>query len=151
METVIRGAVIYFVLLIVLRLSGRRTITQMTPFDLVLLLIVAETTQQALLGNDFSLTNAFVLIVVLFTLDIGLSYIKLWFPKAGLVMDGSPTVLIALGKPDYKQIRKSRVTLDDISVAAREQHGLERLDQIKFAVLEADGDLSIIPESSAAT
>lgn len=150
METVIRGAVIYFVLLIVLRLSGRRTITQMTPFDLVLLLIVAETTQQALLGNDFSLTNAFVLIVVLFTLDIGLSYIKLWFPKAGLVMDGSPTVLIALGKPDYKQIKKSRVTLDDISVAAREQHGLERLDQIRFAVLEADGDLSIVPESSAA-
>lgn len=151
METVIRGAFIYFVLLIVLRLSGRRTITQMTPFDLVLLLIVAETTQQALLGNDFSLTNAFVLIVVLFTLDISLSYIKLWFPKAGLVMDGSPTVLIALGKPDYKQIRKSRVTLDDISVAAREQHGLERLDQIRFAVLEADGDLSIIPESSAAS
>nr|WP_219993646.1 YetF domain-containing protein [Asticcacaulis tiandongensis] len=123
----------------------------MTPFDLVLLLIVAETTQQALLGNDFSLTNAFVLIVVLFTLDIGLSYIKLWFPKAGLALDGSPTVLIALGKPDYKQIRKSRVTLDDISVAAREQHGLERLDQIRFAVLEADGDFSIIPESSAET
>lgn len=146
MESVIRGAAVYFVLLVILRLSGRRTLTQMTPFDLVLLLIVAETTQQALLGNDFSLTNSVILIVVLFTLDIGLSYIKMWFPKVGLVLDGSPTVLVSQGQPDFDRIRKARVTLDDILVAGREQHGLERFDQIRFAVLEADGALSIVPE-----
>jgi len=80
METVIRGATIYFVLLIALRLSGRRTVAQMTPFDLVLLLIIAETTQQALLGDDFSLTTATLLIIVLFGVDIGLSYVKEWAP-----------------------------------------------------------------------
>lgn len=149
MESVIRGAGVYIVLLVVLRLSGRRTMAQMTPFDLVLLLIVAETTQQALLGNDFSLTNAFVLIIVLFSMDIALSYIKTWIPGLGLTLDGSPTVLISMGKPDLKHIKKARLTLEDINVAAREQFGLERLDQIRFAVLEADGGLSIIPEPSA--
>lgn len=148
MESVIRGAAVYFILLIILRLSGRRTLTQMTPFDLVLLLIVAETTQQALLGNDFSLTNSVILIVVLFTLDIGLSYVKMWLPKVGLIIDGSPTVLISAGKPDFDNIRKARVTLDDIMVAGREQHGLQRFDQIRFAVLEADGALSIVPQET---
>lgn len=148
METVIRGAALYFILLIVLRLSGRRTLTQLTPFDLVLLLIVAETTQQGLLGNDFSLINSLILIVVLFGIDITLSYAKRENPKLGLMLDGSPTVLISLGKPDMKKIRLARVTLDDIMTSAREQHGLERLDQVRFAVLEADGDISIVPESS---
>lgn len=76
METVLRGAAIYFILLIALRLSGRRTVAQMTPFDLVLLLIIAGTTQQALLGDDFSIINAALLIIVLFSLDIGLSYLS---------------------------------------------------------------------------
>lgn len=76
MESVVRGAAIYVVMLIVIRLSGRRTLAQMRPFDLVLILIVSETTQQALLGEDFSVINALVLILTLFTLDIALSYIK---------------------------------------------------------------------------
>ena len=63
MESVLRGIAIYITLLVILRLSGRRTLSQMTPFDVVLLLIVAETTQQALLGDDFSLANAIVLIL----------------------------------------------------------------------------------------
>ena len=75
MESVIRGVAIYLVLLVIIRLSGRRTMAQATPFDFVLLLIVAETTQQALLGDDFSITNAIVLIVTLFLMDIGFSYL----------------------------------------------------------------------------
>src|SRR3546814_191112 len=71
----------------------------MTPFDLVLLLIVAETTQQALLGGDFSITNAAILIVTLFTIDIALSYVKQWLPRIGLLIDGTPTVLICDGSP----------------------------------------------------
>ena len=66
MESVFRGAAVYFILLMILRLSGRRSVAQMTPFDLVLLLIIAETTQQALLGDDFSIINAALLIIVLF-------------------------------------------------------------------------------------
>ena len=145
MESVIRGAAVYFILLIALRLSGRRTVAQMTPFDLVLLLIIAETTQQALLGDDFSITKAAILIVVLFSLDIGLSSVKEWAPRLARVIDGTPTVLISDGKPDLRALARARVSLDDVLTTARQQHGLARLDQIRSAVLEADGAVSIIP------
>lgn len=145
MESVIRGAAVYFFLLLILRFSGRRTVAQMTPFDLVLLLIIAETTQQALLGDDFSITNSIVLIVVLFGIDIALSYIKQWAPNLARVLDGAPTVLITDGKPDLRALHRSRVSLEDVLTAARQNQGLERLEQIKSAILEADGALSVIP------
>ncbi|PLU83225.1 hypothetical protein BMJ22_06450, partial [Sinorhizobium medicae] len=109
------------------------------------LLIIAETTQQALLGDDFSIVNASLLILTLFGVDIVLSYLKQWSPKIALVLDGTPTVLIANGNVDDRALKRARVNIDDILVAAREQQGLARLDQIKFAVLEADGGISIIP------
>ncbi len=145
MDSVARGITIYFILLVALRLSGRRTVAQMTTFDFVLLLIIAETTQQALLGDDFSIVNATLLILTLFSVDIVLSYVKQWSPRIALFLDGTATVLIADGKVDERALRRARVNLEDILVAAREQQGLARLDQIKFAVLEADGGISIIP------
>jgi uncharacterized membrane protein YcaP (DUF421 family) len=147
MESVLRGAAIYAILLVILRVSGRRTTAQMTPFDFVLLLIVAETTQQALLGDDFSITNAAVLIITLFTIDIVLSHIKQRFPRAGLVIDGAPTILVHDGRPDERALNRTRIDLADVLAAAREQQGLERLDQIKFAILEVNSGISIVPKS----
>ncbi|PZO00595.1 MAG: hypothetical protein DCF30_09300 [Hyphomicrobiales bacterium] len=146
METVLRGVAIYVVLLLIVRLSGRRTLAQMTPFDLVLLLIIAETTQQALLGNDFSITNAFVLIVTLFGIDIGLSYLKKRHTGLSLVIDGTPTILLSHGQPDERALKRARVSVEDVLKAARIQQGLESLHQIKFAVLEASGEISIVPK-----
>jgi uncharacterized membrane protein YcaP (DUF421 family) len=145
MESVIRGLSVYIFLLVIIRLSGRRSLAEITAFDLVLLLIVAETTQQALLGDDFSLINCFVLILTLFVCDILLSYLKEWSPRTARVLDGSPTVLISLGQPDEKALRGARVDLTDVLESARAQHGIERLDQIKFAVLEVGGNISIVP------
>lgn len=145
MDSVIRGALIYIIMLVIIRISGRRTMAEATPFDFVLLLIVAETTQQALLGDDFSLTNAVVLIMTLFGIDIALSYAKRWFPRLALVLDGRPTLLIADGQIDRRALKKARMDESDILVAARSQHGLERMEQIKHAVLETDSGISIIP------
>jgi len=147
MDSVLRGAAIYVVLLVILRLSGRRTTAQMTPFDLVLLLIVAETTQQALLGDDFSITNAVILIITLFSIDIVLSYVKQWSPRTGLLIDGTPTVLIHNGQPDVRALARARVSIEDVLATAREQQGLERLDQIKFAILEAGSGISVVPKA----
>lgn len=147
MDSVIRGLSVYVVLLVIVRLSGRRTLAQMTAFDFVLLLIVAETTQQALLGDDFSITNAVLLIVTLFAADIGLSYVKGRMPGAERWIDGVPTVLLAEGRLDERAMRRARVKADDILAAAREQQGLERLDQVKFAVLENGGGISILPKA----
>jgi len=108
-------------------------------------LIVAETTQQALLGDDFSITNATILIITLFTLDVALSHIKQWLPRAGLLIDGTPTILVCDGKPDQRALARARVSIEDLLAAAREQQGLERLDQIKFAILEAGSGISVVP------
>ena len=145
METVLRGLSVYLVLLLVTRFSGRRTLGEMTTFDFVLLLIVAETTQQALLGDDFSIFNSFVLIVVLFGADIFLSYAKEWSPRLAVWLDGQPTVLMSAGNLDTRALSRARVGVAEILEAARTQHGLERLDQINFAVLEASGHISIVP------
>ncbi|MBM0169898.1 DUF421 domain-containing protein [Altererythrobacter sp. C41] len=149
MDSIIRGVAIYLLLVVIIRASGRRTMAQATPFDFVLLLIVAETTQQALLGDDFSITNAVLLIVTLFMLDIGLSYLKRWSPAVSKVIDGRPTFLIHDGKIDERALRKTRMDTADIMMSARAQHGLERLDQIKHAVLENDAGITIIPRPSS--
>jgi uncharacterized membrane protein YcaP (DUF421 family) len=145
METVIRGAAIYLFLLVIIRASGRRTLAEATPFDFILLLIIAETTQQALLGDDFSITNALVLIVTLVVIDIGLSYVKRWFSVASRLVEGTPTVLIHEGKVDERALKRSRVDIQDVLTAARTRQGLESLDEIKHAVLETDSGISIIP------
>lgn len=149
MDSVVRGAMIYLIMLVIIRISGRRTMAQATPFDFVLLLIVAETTQQALLGDDFSMTNAAVLIVTLFGIDIGLSYIKRWVPWIADLLDGRPTLLVCIGEIDRRALRKARIDVSDIMVAARAQHGIDSLGQVKHAVLETDSGISIIPAKSS--
>jgi uncharacterized membrane protein YcaP (DUF421 family) len=146
MESVLRAAAIYIVLLIVFRIAGRRTLSEMTSFDFVLLLIIGESTQQALLGEDFSLTNALIVIVTLLTLDIAISIWKQRSSGAERFIEGVPTVLVDNGKPLKHLMDKARVRDDEILEAARQTQGLERMDQIKYAVLEVSGGISIIPK-----
>jgi uncharacterized membrane protein YcaP (DUF421 family) len=136
MESVLRGLAIYFALLLIVRLSGRRTLAQMTPFDLVIILVISETTQQAMLANDFSITNAILLILTLF--------LKKWSPPAGRVIDGVPVILVANGAIDREALRGCRLQVDDILEAARTQQGIEEMREIRFAILEVSGAISII-------
>jgi len=129
----------------ILRLSGRRTLGEMTSFDFVLLLIIAETTQQALLGDDFSVTNALLLITTLVGIDIVISYLKTRFDMVDRIVDGLPMVIVEHGQPLRERLKKSRLDEHDILAAARRLQGLERMEQIKYAVLETDGGISIIP------
>ena len=146
MDSVLRGVIIYFILLVILRVSGRRTLGQMTTFDFVLLLIIAETTQQALLGEDFSLTNAGLLIVTLIAVDIGLSLLRERWPRLNRIIEGLPLILVEDGRPIKERVDQSRVGEEDILAAARQSQGIERMEQIKYAVLERNGGISIIPK-----
>jgi uncharacterized membrane protein YcaP (DUF421 family) len=146
MDSVLRGVIVYFILLVILRVSGRRTLGQMTTFDFVLLLIIAETTQQALLGEDFSLTNAGLLIVTLIGIDIGLSLLRERWPRLNGLIEGLPLILVEDGRPIKERVDQSRVGEEDILAAARESQGIERMEQIKYAVLERNGGISIIPK-----
>jgi uncharacterized membrane protein YcaP (DUF421 family) len=145
MESVIRPALVYLFLLLLLRLTGARTLAQITSFDFVLLLIISEATQQALIGEDNSMINGAVVVSTLIGLNILMSLLKQrskWFDR---VIDDIPLVIVADGKPLKDRMDKARVDEDDVLDAARENHGLERLEQIRHAILERDGQISIIP------
>jgi uncharacterized membrane protein YcaP (DUF421 family) len=145
MESVLRPTFVYLFVLVLLRLTGRRTLAQITTFDFVLLLIISEATQQALIGVDNSMINSAIVVSTLIGLNIVMSLLKQrsqWFDR---LLDDIPLVIVADGKPLKDRMAKARVDEDDVLDAARELHGLERMDQIRHAVLERDGQISIIP------
>ena len=98
MESVIRGAIVYLFLLVVLRISGKRTLAQVTTFDFAVLLIISETTQQAMIRNDNSITHAALLIITLIGIDIGFSLLKQRFPRLERWVDDIPLVILVNGK-----------------------------------------------------
>src|SRR5215211_2980496 len=116
MDSVLKALLIYVVLWLLIRISGRRTLAELSTFDLILFLIIGGATQRALIGQDYSLINAFVVITTLIVIDI----------------------LVGLVERDFSLINK-------IIERARTLHGLETLEQIKYAILEASGEISIIP------
>jgi uncharacterized membrane protein YcaP (DUF421 family) len=148
MDSIIRAAVTYLFVWLALRISGKRSFSEMTTFDFVMLLIISETTQAALLDNDNSLTNSFLLISTFIGLELILSKVKQRFARAERIMDGTPVVVIEDGKLHRDRLKEERIDESDIMVYARETQGLERLDQIKFAVLEKSGGISVIPKKS---
>lgn len=146
MDTILRAAAIYAALLVVLRIGGKRTLGQTTTFDFVMLLIIAETTQQALLGDDFSVTNALLLIATIVGLDIAFSLMKRRSPKLDRLVEGVPMVIVENGKPLLDRMEKARVDEEDVLAAARESQGLKHMDQIEYAVLERSGGISVVPK-----
>jgi uncharacterized membrane protein YcaP (DUF421 family) len=146
MESVVRGICVYLFLLIVFRIAGKRTLSEATAFDLVLLLIISETTQQALVDNDHSMTNSALLILTLIGIDILLSFLKQRVPALDPILDGTAVIVVRDGKVLKDRIDHERIDTNDILEAAREQQGLERLDQIKLAVLERGGQISVVPK-----
>ena len=147
MESVIRAGAVYFIMLVIFRLAGHRSIAQLTAFDFVLLLIVSEAIQQAMITSDSSLTNAFLLVVTLVGLDIMMSLWKQRSPRVEKILDGVPVLIMENGKLHHDRMKRERVDEGDILASARERHGVERLDQVKHAVVEATGGISVIPRN----
>jgi uncharacterized membrane protein YcaP (DUF421 family) len=149
MEPVIRALVVYLFLLLIFRISGKRTLSETSAFDLVLLLIISETVQHALVDGDHSMTNAALLIVTLVGIDILLSFIKRWSPAADAWLDGLPLIILRRGKPIEDRMQRERLDDADILEAGREKFGLKTLDEMEYAVLEAHGDITIVPKAQS--
>ncbi len=147
MDAVLRAGAIYLVLLILFKLSGRRSLAQLTTFDFVLLLIIGEATQQALLGEDFSVTNMVLVVATLIVLDVGASLLKRRNDRLARLLEGSPTIIVEDGVLMQWRMDKARLTLDDVMESAQES-GLERLEQIRYAIVERNGKISIIQRSA---
>jgi uncharacterized membrane protein YcaP (DUF421 family) len=146
MNPVLRGAVIYLFLLLLFRIMGKRSLSESTTFDFVLLLIISEVTQQALVGQDYSLTGALILIVTLISIDLIFTLTKEKFPFFGKIAEGASLIIVDQGKPLKKRMEKCKVSEEDILESARTSFGLEKMEQIRYAIIEKDGTISIIPE-----
>jgi uncharacterized membrane protein YcaP (DUF421 family) len=134
--------------LVIFRLAGERTLANLTTFDFVLLLIIAEATQQGLIGDDFSVTKVFLVVTTLVGIDIGLSLLKERFPRLDKLIEAVPVVIVEDGRPLMDRMRRARIDESDVLTAARERQGLQRMDQIMYAILERTGEISIIPKKS---
>ncbi len=148
MESVIRAVIIYGFLLLIFRVLGKRTLAEVTTFDVALLLIISEATQPGLMGQDSSLTNSMIVIATLLGLDTLVGRISDRAPLLQQVLQDTPLVLIEDGRILQDRLDKEGVDLEEIMAAARQSQGLERLEQIKYAVLERTGGISIIPKQS---
>lgn len=145
MDAVLRALAIYGFLMVIFRVTGKRSLSQITTFDFVLLLIISEATQQAMLGDDFSLTTALIVITTFVLIDIGFSLLQRTVPALGPLLEDVPLILVDNGRIVQRHLDKSRISKEDILEAAREKQGLERMEQVKYAVLERTGSISIVP------
>jgi uncharacterized membrane protein YcaP (DUF421 family) len=135
--------------LMIFRLSGKRTLADVTTFDLVLTLIISESIQQALIGTDNSLVNGLLVVMTLVSLDILISVLKRRFPRLDKTLEGMPLTVYHDGRRLEQGLRRERVTEEDILAAARELQGLDRLEDIRKAVIERTGRITIVPAKRA--
>lgn len=146
METVIRVFVIFLVVTFGLRIVGKRTFGQLAPADLVVLMLIPEFFQQAVAREDFSMTNAIVAVSTLLLLTVVVDTLSYRFPRIGNVVNGSPVTVVSHGYVRTDRIHKERLSPDEI-LDAMHRSGLERMEQVKWAVLYPDGTVAVVPWS----
>ena len=150
-SVVLRALLVYGFVLLVMRLAGKRTLAEMSTFDLVVVLIISEAIQPAMTADDTRMTTAALLVLTILAADAVLGLLKDKSQAANRLLDDVPTVLIKDGKLRRQAMARERIDEDDILEAARENLGLHSLDQIRFALLERTGGISIIPWPPEAT
>mgnify|MGYP001234812473 FL=1 len=145
METVIRVAFVYVFVLFALRVVGKREFGQLTPFDLVTLLLIPDLVTQALLWEDYSMTNAVIALCTLFTLVFMTSVLTHLSRRSQEIIEGTPTVLVHDGRFIERNMNQQRVPPEEVYAELRKA-GLERLDEALWVILETDGRISVVPK-----
>jgi uncharacterized membrane protein YcaP (DUF421 family) len=148
-NAIFRALFIYIFLLVVMRVSGRRTPAQLSPFDFVLLLVIGNAAQQGISGYDYSATNAALLIITLVMLDMLVSVAKQRSRVVARLVDGAPLIIVENGAFLRDRMDQVRVTESEVMAAVRRTRGLEHISQVKYAVIEYSGHISIIPMEPA--
>lgn len=143
MATILRAAIAYWALIIVVRAIGRRPGGQMTPFEFVLVFFIGGISIQAVVVDDRSLTSAVTAVSTVALMHVLVNFLKRRFPAFQRVVDGTPVLVFEKGQWHYERMRHHGIQEADVMAAARAQ-GLEREDQIKYAVIERKGDISIV-------
>lgn len=149
-EIVLRTAIIYGIVLLGIRLTGKREVGQMTPFDLVLLLLIANAVQNAMTGPDTSVTGGVAAAATLLALNAGVTSVVWRSRRARKVIEGSPRLLIHHGKVLKENLAKEKMTVEALSQALRE-HGIVDVSNVSLAVLEIDGSISVLKNDEMPT
>jgi uncharacterized membrane protein YcaP (DUF421 family) len=148
MDIVFRGFVVFVFLYVLMRVIGRRELSSLEPFDLILLVVLGDAVQQGLTQDDYSLTGAVLAIGTIATLQLLVSYANFRFPRLRPILEGEPIVVVQDGKPIEKNMRRERVTTEDLLQAARQQ-SIGSLDDVAWAVMETSGAISFIKKSDS--
>jgi uncharacterized membrane protein YcaP (DUF421 family) len=146
MDLVFRAFFAFVFVLVLTRIVGRRELSSMEPFDLILLVVIGDLIQQGVTQSDYSLTGAFLVIGTFGILTVVVSYVGFRFRPLRRVLEGEPLVLIEDGKPIEQNIHRERLTLEEVAAEARGQQ-IERLEDVRWAILETNGSISFIPKS----
>ena len=143
MDIVLRTVVVFFLLLVVMRAVGRRELNTMEPFDVILLIVIGDLVQQGVTQSDYSMTGAVMVIATITLLTVSTSYLSFRFRRLRPVLEGEPLVLLEDGRPIERNMRRERITVDELRAAAREQQ-IASLDGVHLAILETSGRISFI-------
>jgi uncharacterized membrane protein YcaP (DUF421 family) len=143
MDLVIRAAVIFFFVFFVTRVVGRRELSELEPFDLILLVVVGDLVQQGVTQSDESVTGALIVIATIALLTVAVSWLSYHLRPVRLVTEGEPLVLVQDGRPIERNMRRERITLQDIEEEAR-QSQITSIADLRWAILENGGRISCI-------
>ena len=143
MDIVLRAAVLYFFIVFVMRVIGRRELSSMTPFDLILLIVLGDAIQQGLTQDDYSVTGAVLAVSTMATLQVFTSYLSFRSRRARKVLEGEPIVVIERGQLVEHNLKRERMTADEVAEEMRQQQ-IASLDEVRWCVLETDGRMSFI-------
>jgi uncharacterized membrane protein YcaP (DUF421 family) len=143
-ELAVRSAVVYLALIAVLRIFGKREIGQFTLFDLALILVMANAVQPAMTGRDTSLLGGLIIIVTLVGVNRAIGMARARIPFVEALLESQPTILARNGAWIKSAVQNEELTLEDADMALR-QHGFADVKEVRLAVLEADGSISVIP------
>jgi uncharacterized membrane protein YcaP (DUF421 family) len=146
MATIYRAVLAYIILIVTIRAMARRPGGQLTPFELVLIFLIGGISIQAIVADDRSLTNAFVAVATIAMMHAMITFLNQHFPKIGRIIDGTPVIVREGGEWNWKRMVHHGIQEEDVLAAARGQ-GLENEAQIKYAVLERNGEINVIEES----
>jgi uncharacterized membrane protein YcaP (DUF421 family) len=144
-DLVLRTAAGFSLIYLMTRFVGRRELSSLEPFDLILLVVIGDLVQQGITQSDYSVTGIAIVISSISLMTVALSYAHFRFDSLRPALEGEPVVLIENGRPIERNLRRERLALSEVAAEARLQQ-VESLQDVRLAVLETNGNISVIPK-----
>jgi uncharacterized membrane protein YcaP (DUF421 family) len=143
LDLVLRTLVAFFLVFLLTRIIGRRELNSMEPFDIILLVVIGDLIQNGVTQSDYSVTGIFLVVTTMAVLTVGTSYVGFRFRRFRPLLEGEPIILVDQGRPIAQNLRRERLTIEELEAEARQQQ-IDSLHEVKWAVLETSGDISFI-------